>query len=106
METDNIEAEDAAQLRKKKKTRHISVPELDAVLKGVNLVIKCGLRDVNVWNNSSTVIALLRSIVTRKMTKQRGTEMIVKQSLEILQELMEVRTLKLNAVFALSEKNK
>ena len=55
MEIDGIEVEDAAWLRKKGDFGHISVAKLDAVLKGVNLAVKWGLRQVEVRTDSATV---------------------------------------------------
>lgn len=92
LEIDATEVEHAAWLRKKGVLEHISVADLDAVLKGVNLAVKWGLREVEVHTDSSTVVGWLRSIVTaEKRIRTKGAfEMNLKRCLEILQELIEV----------------
>ena len=108
LEIDDIEVEDAAWLRKKGDFAHINVAELDAVLKGVNLAVKWGLKEVEVRTDSATVIGWLRSVLSaeKRIRTKGASEMIVKRRLGILQELIEVCNLKLNAVFVPSEKNK
>ena len=44
MEIGSLVAEDVTWLREKNNYNHINVAELDAVLKGINLAIKWGLR--------------------------------------------------------------
>lgn len=108
LEIDGIEVEDAAWLRKKGDFGHINVAELDAVLKGVNLAVKWDLREIEVRTDSATVVGWLRSILTaeKRIRTKGASEMIVRRRLGILQELMEVCSLKLNVVFVPSEKNK
>ena len=48
-------AEDATWLRKKNEYNHINVAELEAVLKGVNMAIKWGLKNIEVMTDSVTV---------------------------------------------------
>lgn len=108
LEIDDTEVEDAAWLRKKGDFGHINVAELDAVLKGVNLAVKWDLREVEVRTDSATVVGWLKSISSaeNRVRTKGASEIIVKRRLGILQELMEVCSLKLTAVFVPSEKNK
>lgn len=108
LEIGNVEVEDAAWLRKKHDYSHINVAELDAVLKGINLALKWGLREVDVRTDSATVLGWLKSVVTEeKRVRTKGaSEMIVKRRLGILRELKDVYGLKLCVVFVPSEKNK
>ena len=48
-------AEDAAWLRKKDDYDHINIAELEAVVRGVNLALKWGLREIEVVTDSATV---------------------------------------------------
>lgn len=108
LEIDSVEVEDAAWLRKTGDFGHINVAELDAVLKGVNLAVKWDLKEIEVRTDSATVAGWLRSLLSaeKRIRTKGASEMIVKRRLGILQELMEVCDLKLNAVFVPSEKNK
>ena len=87
---------------------HINVAELDAVLKGINLPIKWGLREIKIRTDSATVLSWVTSTVKesgRIRTKGAG-EMIVKQRLGILGELISEFKLQIKAVFVPSERNK
>ena len=64
--------------------------ELDAVLKGINLAIKWGLREIEIRMDSAMVLSWVTSTMEeggRIQTKGAG-EMIVKRRLGILGELI------------------
>ena len=95
-------------VEKKKYYNHINVAELDAVLKGINLAIKWGLREIEIRTDSAMVLSWLTSTVEesgRIRTKGAG-EVIVKRTLEILGELVFEFKLQIKAVFMPSERNK
>ena len=48
LEIGGVVAEGAAWLRKKDNYSHINIAELEAVVKGVNLTLKWGLREIEV----------------------------------------------------------
>ena len=82
--------------------------ELDAVLKGINLAIKWGLREIKIRTDSATVLSWVTSTEEesgRIRTKGAG-EVIVKQRLGILGELISEFKLQIKAVFVPSERNK
>ena len=82
--------------------------ELDAVLKGINLAIKWGLREIEIRTDSATVLSWVTSTVEesgRIRTKEAG-EMIVKRRLGILGELISEFKLQIKAMFVPSERNK
>lgn len=108
LEIGGIEVEDAAWLRKKGDFGHINVAELDAVLKGVNLAVKWGLREVEVYTDSATVYGWMKATLSaeKRIRTKGAAEMIVKRRLGILKELVDVCGLKLCAVLVPSEKNK
>ena len=64
LEIGGVVAEDAAWLRKKNDVSHINVAELDATIKGVNLALKWGLRDICIKTDSATVFAWLKSLIS------------------------------------------
>ena len=108
VEINGLVAEDAAWLRKKDDFNHINVAELEAVLKGVNLALKWGLREMEVRTDSATVLSWINSTVEesgRIRTKGAG-EMIIKRRLGILRQLIDEFELQIKAVFVPSEKNK
>ena len=65
-------------------------------------------QEIEVRIDSATVYGWMKSIVTaEKLVRTKGdSEMIMKRRLGILQELMDVCSLKLRANFVPSEKNK
>ena len=100
--------EDAAWQRKKDDCGHINVAELDAVLKGINLALKWGLRKVEICTDSTMVFAWVKSAVTGdKRIKTKGAgEMLVKRRLGVVRELIGEFQLELGVRFVPSEKNK
>ena len=108
VEIGGLVAEDATWLRKKNDYNHINVAELDAVLKGINLAIKWGLREIEIRIDSATVLSWVTSKMEesgRIRTKGAG-EMIVKQRLRILGELISEFKLQIKVVFVPSDRNK
>ena len=66
-------AEDAAWMRKKDDYSHINVAELEAVLKGINLGVKWGMKDIMVLTDSATVCGWLRTTISEeKSIVKRG----------------------------------
>lgn len=59
LEIADVVVEDAAWLRKSDDVGHINVAELEAVLKGVNLAVKWGLKSLQVMTDSLTVVGWL-----------------------------------------------
>ena len=100
--------EDAAWLRKKDDYNHINVAELEALLKGINMALKWGLREMEARTDSATVLSWVNSIVeeSRRIQTKGAGEIIIKQRLEILGHLIAEFGLQMKAVFVPSEKNK
>ena len=63
VEIDGVVVEDAAWLRKKSDYNHINVVKLDASIKGVNLVLKWGLKEIEIQIDSITVPSWVHSII-------------------------------------------
>ncbi|GAB1600005.1 hypothetical protein Ahia01_000278000, partial [Argonauta hians] len=108
LEVGGAVVEDAAWLRKKGDAGHINVAELDAVMKGVNLAIRWGLRDLEVRTDSATVHGWVRSTVTMesRVRTKGAAEMLIKRRLGILSELVTEFGLSLRVTFVPSERNK
>ena len=95
-------------VEKKNDYNHINLAKLDAALKGINLAIKWGLREIEVRIDSTMVLSWVTSKVEesgRIRTKGAG-EVIVKRRLGMLGELISEFKLQIKAVFVPSERNK
>ena len=108
LEIGGSEVEDATWLRKRDDCGHINVAELDAVLKGLNLALKWGLRKIELRTDSATVFAWVRSAISgEKRIKTKGAaEMLVKRRLGIIRELVEEFNLVLRTTFVPTKKNR
>ena len=100
--------EDAAWLRKKDDFNHINVAELEAVLKGVNMAIKWGLKEVKLRIDSATVEAWVRTILSaeKRVHTKGAAEMLVKRRLGNLKELIKEFGLCIDVQLVPTEKNK
>ena len=58
--------EDVAWLKKKSGYNHINVAELDPTIKGVNLTMKWGLKEILIQTDSVTVCSWMHSMITNK----------------------------------------
>ena len=88
LEIDGGIVEDGTWLRKEDST-HINLAELDAVVRGLNLAAKWGLKEVEVVTDSATVLGWLRSALFEShVVKTRGmSEMLVRRRLAVVQEI-------------------
>ena len=100
--------EDMAWLRKASDSSHINVAELDAVVKGVNLAVKWGLKDLKVMTDSATVLSWLNSVIVddRRVKVAGMAEMLVRRRLSVVQEMMEEYSLTIVAEYVQSHRNK
>lgn len=101
-------AEDASWLRKEGDCAHINVAELEAVLKGVNLGIRWGLKEMELVTDSATVAGWVGSVIRdAKRPKVSGLgEMLVKRRLGMLSELISGYGLALSISLVPSSLNK
>ncbi|XP_067949646.1 uncharacterized protein [Watersipora subatra] len=83
--------EDASWLRKIDDSMHINVAELEAVLKGLNLAIKLGVKQATIVTDSLSVYNWVNSIITEShRPKVSGfSEMIVKRRFGVIAQLVE-----------------
>ena len=96
-------------LRKKDDYGHINIAELEAVVRGVNLALKWGLREIEVVTDSATVcgcrVRLMLSEEKRVKTKG-AAKILVKRRIGVLKDLIEDLKLGLTITFVPSEQNK
>ena len=81
--------EDAAWLRKADDSGHINMSELDAVIRGVNLCLRWGVRRFTIMTDSATVFGWLTSVFerTHRVRTHALGEMLIRRRLEMLSEL-------------------
>lgn len=108
LEIDGCAVEDAAWLRKESDFSHINVAELEAILKGVNLALKWGLKEINVMTDSATVHGWVKVALAeeRRIRTKGAAEMIIKRRLGILKNLSEEFDLRIAITFVPTLKNK
>ena len=107
LEIGGVVAEDVAWLRKKDNYGH-NIAELEAVVRGVNLALKWGLREIEVVTESATVCGWMRLMLSEeKRIKTKGAaEMLVKRRIGVLKELIDDLQLALTITLVPSERNK
>lgn len=100
--------EDASWLRKQNDGAHINVARLDAVLKGVNMGIRWGLRNIALLTDSAAVSGWVSSVIRNaKRPKVSGLgEMLVRRRLGMLAELISAYELTVSILLVPSCQNK
>lgn len=81
--------EDASWLRKSDDSAHINMSELDAVIRGITLCLRWGIRQFTVRTDSATVFGWLKAVFerTHKVRTHALGEMLIRRRLEMLSEL-------------------
>ena len=100
--------EDMAWLRKPTDATHINVAELDAVIRGINMAVKWGLKVVEVMTDSATVLSWLNSVIVedRRVKVTGMSEMLVRRRLAVVEETVREYGLTLSASYVQSLHNK
>ena len=108
LEIGGVVAEDAAWLKKKDDYGHINIAELEAVVRGINLALKWGLREIKAVTDSATVCGWVRLMLSEeKRIKTKGVaEILVKRRIGVLKDLIEDLQLGLTITLVPSERNK
>lgn len=100
--------EDAAWLRSEADAAHINRAELDAVVKGVNMALRWGRRDIKIMTDSATVCGWLRSVIerTHNIRSRALGEVLIRRRLQTLQEVVCQEGLKLSVQYVRSAENR
>ena len=95
-------------VEKKNDYNHINMAKLDAVLKGINLAIKSGLREIEIRTDSATGLSWVTSTVEEsgRIRAKGAGEVTVKRRLGILGELISEFKLQIKAGCVPFERNK
>lgn len=99
--------EDASWLRKDE-SNHINMAELDAVIKGLNLVLAWRVKKVKVLTNSSTVQRWISVGISGKssLKTKAASEMLIRRRIGIVLSLIEEYSLQLSVSLVPSISNK
>ena len=108
LEIGGIVAEDGTWMRKKDDYNHINVAELEAVLKGVNVCVNWGLKDIVVHTDSATVQGWLKITMSgeRRVKTKGAAEILVKRRLGIFKNLIDELQLRVEVRLVKSSENK
>ena len=108
LEINSIVAEDGTWMRKKDDYNHINVAELEAVLKGINMCVNWGLKDIVVHTVSATVQGWLKITMTgeRRVKTKGAAEILVKRRLGIFKSLIDELQLRVEVRLVKSSENK
>ena len=70
---------------------HINLAEFEAVLKGVNMELAWGLREIEILCDSATVCSWVRSVIVgdRRVQVHGLSEVLEKRRLFLLEELVQ-----------------
>ncbi|XP_067930804.1 uncharacterized protein [Watersipora subatra] len=107
LQIDKDIVEDASWLRKDDDVSHINIAELEAVIKGINLMLHWGLRRAEVVTDSASVHAWVKSILEgTKRSKVSGlSEMVIKKRLETIAQIIADYQLDVHVTLVPSERN-
>lgn len=108
IEIDGNIVEDAAWLRPQNDTAHINRAELDALIRGLNLAIKWGRREMRLMCDSSTVCNWMKSILenNRNVKTRALGEVLIRRRLDTVREIIAQEGLQVSIQFVKSEENK
>jgi transposase InsO family protein/ribonuclease HI len=99
--------EDAAWLRPKNDSAHINRAELDAAIRGINLALKWGKRELRIMCDSATVCGWLNAVIekTHNVKTTALSEILIRRRLDTLREIIEQEKLKVSVHFVRSSEN-
>ena len=107
LEIDGEIVEDAAWLRPESDSAHINRAELDAVIRGINLALRWGPREIRVLSDSATVCGWMKSLIQKShnvRTRSLG-EILIRRRLDTLREIIEEEKLVITVNYVRSADN-
>ena len=107
LEVDGDIIEDASWLRPKNDSAHINRSELDAVIRGLNMSIKWGFKEIRVMTDSATVFGWIRAIVEKSHNVKTSalSEILIRRRLSILKDVITENSLNIKVQLVRSEDN-
>ena len=100
--------EDGCWLRREVESAYINVAALEAVVRGINLALKWGVRELDIVTDSASVFGWLSGVLHReKKIKVTGmNEMLVRRRLTTIVEILESYNVKWKPIWTPSELNR
>lgn len=107
LEVDGDLVEDAAWLRRRDDSAHINRSELDAVIRGINLALCWGRRELQLLTDSQTFYLWLRSVIhcTLNVRTKALDKVLIRRRLNTLRELIMEENLSVSVTLVPSERN-
>lgn len=107
LEVEGDLVEDAAWLRPRDDSAHINRCELDAVIRGINLALRWGRRELEIVTDSQTVYFWLRSVINRthNVKTKALDEVLIRRRLNTLRELIVEENISVRVTLVPSERN-
>ena len=98
--------EDCSWLRNEDST-HINLSELEAVVKGINLAISWGMRNIQVMTDSASVYHWVSDVLSSKarVKTKASSEMLIRRRLSLIKSLVEEYQLQLSIKLVKSAEN-
>ena len=108
LEYDGAVVEDACWLCPEKESQHINLAELNAIIKGINLVILWKMTTLHLFTDSACVHKLISDTLTDKARVQTkaSSEMLIRQWLDMIIKLVKEYALSTNVSLVKSSLNK
>ena len=108
LESGGSTIEDASWLRKPNDASHINLAELEAVIRGLNLVIAWDFKKVKVITDSKTVFNWLHSVVTdeNRVKTNALSDVLIKRRLGLIRDLVQECSLEMETELVPSALNK
>lgn len=107
IEIDGDIVEDGCWLRPKHDTNHINISELQAVIRGINMAVKWGNKDITLKTDSKSVFSWLESLLNEERnikTKAMG-ELLIRRRMDVLEEIIRSENLNVKVEFVKSADN-
>lgn len=107
LQVEGVTVEDAAWLRPKTDSSHINRAELEAVIKGINLALKWGPREIRLKCDSATVCGWLRAVIEKSHNVKTSAlaEVLIRRRLDILRDIIEQEGLQISVEYVRSTEN-
>jgi hypothetical protein len=107
LEIGGVVVEDACWLRKSNDNSHINLAELESIVRGLNLAILWGVKNIEIVNDSSTVCGWLQSLITGdKPVRVKGLgEALARRRLSLIESLMKECELTVSVTLVKSNEN-
>lgn len=108
LEVEGQTIEDAAWLRQEEDSTHINRCELDAAIKGLNLALRWGKREMTLKTDSISVCKWLKSVIERShnVRTRALAEVLIRRRLNIIRDIIHEEKLSVKVEWVPTSQNK